>query len=288
MQWLVMVSPAVIGTWEAKPGFGLRCQWYSLSIGLELRIDQARFRDGLYLMEECMGSSARWLLPTRHFVLLARHNLQSRLLCDSIVDYTGIECSLLNEAEFFAFVTDEPAARLPQQLMVMIDCDLVRADHLIALLEQMYVFSNDPVLALYNCHRNHPNENLMSWPGIRGIFHTESRQQELVHGIAGILGGHYWIPRDLLAQHLELTRMRPERRRDAAIGLTPRETEILVLLSRGITNQDIADGLDLSCHTVKTHIYNLFKKVSVSNRVQLVNWARMNGYDRSSVIASAQ
>jgi DNA-binding NarL/FixJ family response regulator len=288
MWWGWVVSRAVIDTWEAKPGFGLYCEWYSFPIGLELRIDQALFRDGLHLMEECMGSSARWLLPTRHFVLLARHNLQNRLLCDSIVDYTGMECSLLSEAEFFAFVAEEPTAKVPQQLMVMIDCDLVRADHLIALLEQIYIFSNDPVLALCNCHRNHPNENLMSWPGIRGIFHTESVQQELVLGIAGILGGHYWIPRELLAQHLELTRMRPERRRDAAIGLTPRETEILVLLSKGITNQDIADGLDLSCHTVKTHIYNLFKKVSVSNRVQLVNWARMNGYDRSSVTASAQ
>jgi len=39
---------------------------------------------------------------------------------------------------------------------------------------------------------------------------------------------------------------------------------------------DIARSLSLSPHTIKTHIYNIFKKINASNRLQAVNWAQEN------------
>jgi LuxR family transcriptional regulator of csgAB operon len=56
--------------------------------------------------------------------------------------------------------------------------------------------------------------------------------------------------------------------------LTCKEVKILEAIVGGHTNQDIADKIFLSPHTVKTHIYNLYKKIGVTNRVQAVNWAR--------------
>ncbi|MCP4667299.1 MAG: helix-turn-helix transcriptional regulator, partial [Deltaproteobacteria bacterium] len=47
-----------------------------------------------------------------------------------------------------------------------------------------------------------------------------------------------------------------------------REEEILVKIARGSSNEDIAKDLFISCHTVKTHVYNIFKKINVSNRIQ--------------------
>ena len=58
-------------------------------------------------------------------------------------------------------------------------------------------------------------------------------------------------------------------------GLTPRETEITKLIYSGKSNKQIAEQLFLSESTVKTHIYNIFRKAEVKTRVELI--CRING-----------
>lgn len=54
-------------------------------------------------------------------------------------------------------------------------------------------------------------------------------------------------------------------------GLSSRETEIANLIIQGHSNQQIADILYISIHTVKTHVENIFKKLDVKNRVSMVH-----------------
>lgn len=72
----------------------------------------------------------------------------------------------------------------------------------------------------------------------------------------------------------------PESRRtkDSQNGflLTKREQEILTQLTSGEPNSVIASRLHLSEHTVKNHMYNIFKKIGVKNRLQASNWAKMH------------
>lgn len=58
------------------------------------------------------------------------------------------------------------------------------------------------------------------------------------------------------------------------LGLSQREMEVLELMSQGFTNQQIADKLFLSIHTIKTHGSNLFVKLDVKNRTQALIKAR--------------
>ena len=58
--------------------------------------------------------------------------------------------------------------------------------------------------------------------------------------------------------------------------LTPRQVEILALVAVGATNEQIADKLCISPQTVKSHLYNIFKKINVPNRVQAALWAAKN------------
>jgi len=53
-------------------------------------------------------------------------------------------------------------------------------------------------------------------------------------------------------------------------GLSPREQEIFFLLVDGKSNKDIEDALFISIRTVKNHIYSIFKKLNVNNRIQLL------------------
>jgi LuxR family transcriptional regulator, maltose regulon positive regulatory protein len=59
--------------------------------------------------------------------------------------------------------------------------------------------------------------------------------------------------------------------------LSKRELELLELLAEGLSNQDIAERLFLSPHTVKTHVRNIYSKLDVSSRTQAVARARVLG-----------
>ncbi len=55
-------------------------------------------------------------------------------------------------------------------------------------------------------------------------------------------------------------------------SLSHREIEVLYLVIRGLSNQDIADSLFISEHTVKKHLKNIYKKLEVTRRTQLIGY----------------
>jgi LuxR family transcriptional regulator of csgAB operon len=55
--------------------------------------------------------------------------------------------------------------------------------------------------------------------------------------------------------------------------LSSRQIEILAQVAVGASNDEIAEKLCVSPHTVKTHLYNVFKKIKVANRLQAALWA---------------
>lgn len=57
------------------------------------------------------------------------------------------------------------------------------------------------------------------------------------------------------------------------VTLTPREQEVLRLMARGFSNREIADILSISPDTVKTHVRNIFSRLSVTDRTQAAVWA---------------
>lgn len=64
--------------------------------------------------------------------------------------------------------------------------------------------------------------------------------------------------------------------RDA--GLSPREAEVLALIAKGLSNQEIASVAFLSINTVKTHIRHTYAKIGVTRRPQAVVWALQHGF----------
>ena len=71
--------------------------------------------------------------------------------------------------------------------------------------------------------------------------------------------------------------MREVRAPESPEALTDRETEVLRLLADGLSNAEIAQRLYLSPNTLKAHTQNIYSKLDVHSRVQLVNKARELG-----------
>jgi two-component system, NarL family, response regulator LiaR len=61
-------------------------------------------------------------------------------------------------------------------------------------------------------------------------------------------------------------------------GLSPREAEIIALITQGLTNQEIADRAFLSINSVKTYIRSAYRKIGVTRRSQAVRWGLENGF----------
>jgi NarL family two-component system response regulator LiaR len=61
-------------------------------------------------------------------------------------------------------------------------------------------------------------------------------------------------------------------------GLSPREAEVLALITQGLSNQEIADRVYLSINSVKTYIRSAYRKVGVAKRTQALMWALENGF----------
>ena len=63
----------------------------------------------------------------------------------------------------------------------------------------------------------------------------------------------------------------------AEFGLTPRELEVLTLLSGGRTNKEISSDLGISVKTTENHIARIFAKIGVGNRTEAAGVAKQRG-----------
>src|SRR5919106_1675173 len=125
------------------------------------------------------------------------------------------------------------------------------------------------LIAVINADAGIAWDHFVSYPGVRGVFRSDISEEQLIKGIQAIFDGEYWLSRTLLCSHLERTRVRPKTPASPLGGvLTKKEIATLRLLAAGNSTEHIASSLKVSPHTVKTHIYNLFRKIRVSNRVQ--------------------
>ncbi|EHG7580356.1 transcriptional regulator CsgD [Citrobacter sedlakii] len=128
---------------------------------------------------------------------------------------------------------------------------------------------------LLNTPDEYPFRDIESWPHINGVFYISDDQERVVHGLQCILRGECYFSQKL-ASYLITHSGHYRYNGTESTLLTHREKEILNKLRIGASNIEIARSLFISENTVKTHLYNLFKKIAVKNRTQAVSWANDN------------
>ncbi|MER6528251.1 response regulator transcription factor [Streptomyces sp. NPDC001508] len=118
--------------------------------------------------------------------------------------------------------------------------------------------------------------------GARGYLTKDAGGDEIVRAVESVLSGDAGLSPSVQRRLLErLSQPEPQPTRiEPPDGLTARETEVLVLIAEGLSNQEIARRLHVSTATVKTHINNLFAKTGVKDRAQAVRYAYGKGLVR--------
>lgn len=103
-----------------------------------------------------------------------------------------------------------------------------------------------------------------SHPAVRLITHRHTPPEELRTRVQRVLAG-------------AVCKSLPERAAATEPRLSPRENEVLRLVAQGLANSDIARRLDISPHTVRTHVQSLLTKLNGANRIAAVGAARQAG-----------
>jgi DNA-binding NarL/FixJ family response regulator len=121
--------------------------------------------------------------------------------------------------------------------------------------------------------------------GASGFLLKDAPAEELAHAIRVVASGESLLAPGVTRRVIDAFVRRPApRAAPAGPGLdqlTPRELEVLGLLARGLSNQDIATRLFVSEGTTKTHVSNVLSKLGLRDRVQAVIFA----YEHSVVVA---
>jgi LuxR family transcriptional regulator, positive regulator of biofilm formation len=215
--------------------------------------------------------------------VVSAKKLDSELFAYALTKEVCAQCQLVTdlatvkEAVTSSNAPEESPEDSRTRTLLLIDCvetDIRRIMH--ELSSQLTATNDNLLIALYNVYPGWGIEEEGLRLGIKGFFYRHDGLAQLLKGINAMLGEEVWIPREVLLN----SAMRGNSKRRSAIqeqiGLSRREIEILLLLSSGIQNEEIAQKLFISTNTVKTHLYNIFKKINVPNRLQATLWVAKN------------
>ena len=119
--------------------------------------------------------------------------------------------------------------------------------------------------------------------GAHGYLLKNMRPEELFEMLEGALRGEAVMAPSMAQRVLQAFVHEAHRQTELGAGggnVSPRELEVLELVSQGATNKEIADRLFISVGTVKNHIHNILEKLHLKNRAQMAAYKRMRRVGR--------
>jgi DNA-binding NarL/FixJ family response regulator len=112
--------------------------------------------------------------------------------------------------------------------------------------------------------------------GAKGFLPATAASEEFQHALDNVRDGEIWAPRKVLSRLIgrrSIDRTSSAKDGIAGVPLTPRESEVLRLLTGGQGNREIGARLGIDPNTVKAHLGRIMRKAGVGNRVELTMFA---------------
>lgn len=115
--------------------------------------------------------------------------------------------------------------------------------------------------------------------GAKGVVLKEMAPDLLVRCVRKVAAGGVWLEMDAVSRAMDQMQRHDEGRAKARSILTPRELEIVRMVSQGLGNREVGEKLFISEGTVKTHLHAIYEKLGLKGRVQLARYAHENGLE---------
>lgn len=123
--------------------------------------------------------------------------------------------------------------------------------------------------------------------GVAGFILKDATIDDFIHTIRLVAGGKKVLPPSLtgsLFSHIVEYAVQSGKadRLLKSVKLTPREHDVVNLVSRGMSNKEIAKELNIATHTVKSHVHNILEKLALRTRLELASYALTEGMVRAA------
>jgi DNA-binding NarL/FixJ family response regulator len=201
-------------------------------------------------------------------LIVGPNTLQNELIASFLEKETSVTCVALDHS---AELEGDHSAGQEQHLLLY-DCMGKRVEGCME--ECAPLIEKQPdmhLLCLFNLRKGTGLEESLLTQGVKGFFYQGEHFTHLAKGVRAVLNGECWVSRKIMTDLLTKNMHRAEKVYQDI--LSRREVDILMLTAKGATNEEIADKFCISKHTVKNHLYNIFKKIKVSSRFQAALWA---------------
>jgi DNA-binding NarL/FixJ family response regulator len=139
-------------------------------------------------------------------------------------------------------------------------------------------------MALLSPEKSTDDEMLrLVYEGIDGCLAlTELFSQEFPRALQSIISGNLWIPHRILREYIKQTNFLLNSQLQPDPRLTARENQAFRLMIRRMSNKEIATVLGISERTAKFHISNIFSKLKLQDRRELLITANLLGFPQAA------
>ena len=113
--------------------------------------------------------------------------------------------------------------------------------------------------------------------GVWGVVLKEMAPRMLMECVRKVHAGEKWLEQQSVTRAIERMQRRESEIDRLTRLLTPRELEIVRMAAEGLRNRGIAERLSISEGTVKVHLHNIYEKLGVEGRLEMVLYAQQKG-----------
>ena len=213
------------------------------------------------------------LLSDAFINIIGSNVLQNELLLSFLEDKIGLTGKCLSRLEPKCLSSTSESGK---PIFFLIDCKSINIKNFFKEIHSLKESNpSQCYVALCNVNSNAEIVKKALNNGIDGVFFDNDHPQTIHKGILSILNGDLWYSRKTMTKFLlePKTSANELDKSYAKNLLTFREREVLALIASGNNSREVSDKLCVSSHTVKTHIYNIYNKINVTNRLQATLWA---------------
>lgn len=224
----------------------------------------------------CAKLTEQFSEPSNHAVLciVGANIFNNEVLSSFLASTTDLQCRCMQFHEL-SVIYEEVANR---RAILFMDCASIGKNKTCEMSPTKEILQDNRCMVVcYNVDPYANRENDALKKGVRGLLYSHLSIDLYPRAAQAVLDGQLWYPRKVLQDRFLSTDSQLSTEKVSASILTRREKEILRMLGAGIKNQDIANKLYISPHTVKTHAYNIYKKINVANRFQAAQWLAKYG-----------